>query len=347
MKFKQKGKANHFNFNEKTKILIWSTSFKVKENSDTSFYTEFSHRVRKLRRNECPMLKECIFTSNKNRLQKADAIVIISDDFGTNQTDEVYMKAATKEHNLFKRFQYLNDNNQLNLKNKIWSILIRDPFDQRRIKNTTKLITNKFGISHINYYISYMPNADIPLLEFNLTRKVLDEANATLIDTEVMYSSHPTLSGIEKRESEFTKLSDNDISNAASRSRTEVSTNALIVKDSQLSNSNKYTKSGDKNARRAYKIPIYSLFNSNKQLSSSNPKKYAHKLYNKFKKQNFHLNEKMILRVKPNTDQESLSSRKKRGRLNEGNVLNNRRLAAVIMNNCETEGNREGKIFNH
>ena len=346
-KNEQKEKAENLNLHEKTKILIWSTTLNTDENSDTSFYTEFSHRVRKLRRNECPILKECIFASNKNKLQKADAIVFINDGLGNNTTDEVYTTAARKEYNLLERLHNLSNNNKLNIKTKIWSLLIRNPFDQRNVKNTTELITKKFGISHINYFISYMPDADIPLLQFSLTRKVLDKANSTFIDNNEMSANQPTLAGIIKRESDFTKLTDTEVSNAKSSIRTQESINVVNMKDSLSSNPYKYTKYEDYNSikRRAYAMPIYSIFNNSKEFRSSKGKKYDYTPYRKFKKQILHLNEKRAIRVEPSTEQGNISTRRKGGKLNRRNVLNNKRLAAVIMNNCKTEGNREGTFL--
>ena len=65
--------------------------------------------------------------------------------------------------------------NKSKMKDKIWSLLLKNPLDQRQVGNASKFLIRRFGVEKFDYFISYLPNADIPLLRYNLSPKLLSQ----------------------------------------------------------------------------------------------------------------------------------------------------------------------------
>ena len=355
---------NHFSFynkhnregqnstlTEKTKILLWMKSSKIDENS---FYSEFSHRVHRLRRNECPILNKCIFASNKNKFHKADAVVIVGDGNQRNQTNDEFLASIKIDNDYFDGLHYNNNNHKT--KNKIWSLLIQDPFDQRNKEKLTQLIARKFGIREIKYLISYMPDADIPLIQFSLIRKMLKEKIRDLKGKERLSTSPLAAVRIDKVETAIPISSTSQTENVT-RGSLKDERNTYSQNNDHASNSNRSTIYGNDDIYQTntLSIPINSFGHYYEQLRNKN-RKYEQSAYKKFKKQFIKSRKEKIIRHEMDSEQAISSTRRKRGRSDGTYASNNRRLAAMIMNECTTEGNREGmlivylhrlKIFGH
>ena len=337
---KQNREGQNFTLTEKTKILLWMKSSKVEENS---FYSEFSHRVHRLRRNECPILNECIFASNKNKFHKADAVVIVGDGYQRNQTNDEFLASIEKDDYYFNRIHF-NDNNNHKTKNKIWSLLIQDPFDQRNKEKLTQLIARKFGISEIKYLISYMPDADIPLIQFSLIRKMLKEKVIDLKGKEHLSTSPLASVRIDKLETAIPISSTFRTANVT-RGKLKDTRNTYSQNNDYVSNSNTNTKYGINEIYQtnSSNFPIRSFGHYHEQLRNKN-KEYEQSAYKNFKKQFIKSRKEKIIRHEMYSEQAISSTRRKRGRSDGTYASNNRRLAAIIMNECTTEGNREGML---
>ena len=337
---KQNHEGQNSTLTEKTKILLWMKSPKIDENS---FYSEFSHRVHRLRRNECPILNECIFASNKNKFHKADAVVIVGDSYQRYQTNDEFLASIEKDKHYFDRIHF-HDNNNHKTKNKIWSLLIQDPFEQRNKEKLTQLIARKFGISEIKYLISYMPDADIPLIQFSLIRKMLKGKISDLKAKERLSTSPLASVRIDKLETAIPISSTFQTKNVT-RGSLKDTRNQYSQNNDHVSNSNASTKYGidDIYQTNTLNIPIRSFGHYHEQLRNKN-NEYEQSVYNKFKKQFIKSRKEKIIRHEMYSEQAISSTQRKRGRSDGTYASNNRRLAAIIMNECTTEGNREGML---
>ena len=336
---KQNREGQNSTLIEKTKILLWMKSSKIDEKS---FYSEFSHRVHRLRRNECPILNECIFASNKNKFHKADAVVIVGDGYHRNQTNDEFIASTETDNYYFERIHF-NSNNSNKTKTKIWSLLIQDPFDQRNKEKLIQLIASKFGISEIKYLISYMPDADIPLIQFSLIRKMLKEKIRDLKGKERLSTSPLAAVRIDKVETAIPISSTFQTENVT-RGSLKDTRNTYSQNNDHASNSNRSTKYGidDVYQTNTLSIPIHSFGHYYEQLRNQN-REYEQSAYKKFKKKIIKSRKEKIIRHEMYSEAIS-SSRRKRGRSDGTYASNNRRLAAMIMNECTTEGNREGML---
>ena len=336
---KQAYQGKNFNRTEKTKILIWIEASKIE---DQHFYTKFSHRVRRLRRYQCPILNECIFASNKNKLFRADAVVFVSNEFIStpNHTNDVFFDDIKKEAHHVDTLQF-NRNKLLDMRSKNWALLINNPNDQRNKERTIHLMRKVFGITNVDYSISYMPDADIPLLQFRFDSIQSDYENTVLEGTSLLSPGENSLLDIKKRETTIEKLPNTAMSNTALKIRARHSGHESYWTDSQLSLPVAVTRYGainhDMNSKN---IAGHSIVHYDKQRRISN-KRYARTTPKSFKNQFNTLQEKnydakgMILNG-------NISLRSKQRRSEGRDSINSRRLAAMIMNDCETEGNREG-----
>ena len=347
------------NFKMKTKILILMTAFDETKGSRTSFYSEFSHRVRELRRKECPILKECSFTSHRDKLSKADGVVVVgSKNVSTKEEYTSYRGSITKNKKL-NSFLVVQDYNAKNyetsmLNNKTWTLLVQNPLEQRNIKMTSKYIKSAFGVQSIDYLISYMPNADIPLIKFSLSKKFTGQnQNGQLKNTNKLtaYSDYIKSTLVEKiKRRNYPSQAPHEISNdlmpsivgqgitVLNKSISLLDKNKniphrdFIFKSNNLTGGSRSVKYG-----RGTGGPETAYVKNNKSMSNKKHHRQSEPLFRAEQRRN---------RLASSHGQELRSAiRKKRAVTRTTTTSSGMRLAAVIMNTCISEGNREGKRY--
>ena len=333
---KQNDEERNITQSQKTKILVWIRKSRDEENS---FYTEFSHRIRRLRRKECPILNECTFASNKNKFHRADAVVIVSDGYQRNLTNNRFFDEIEND-NYYNDEVNLNGNNRYKYNKKIWSLLIQNPFDQRNKDTTVKIITEKFGISEINYFISYMPDADIPLLQYSLKRKISNQKNRVMKGTKIFSMRPFDYIDAEKRETIPAILStiktNNDTRGISKHLRIAYKRNNSML--AKLKTQRAYGANNG-NGMNTLNNPIHSFSNYHELITN---KSYLHTTFKKSKNQFVELRNKNITGLDEIFKKDITNIRRRRS--DRTNESYHKRLAAVIMNECNTEGNREGML---
>lgn len=354
------------NLDTKTKILIWMTNFEETEGARSSFYAEFSHRVRRLRKNECPILNECSFASHKRKLHKADAVVILRTNNVSNMHNKLPSHSGRKKKPLKGIKQRIPDNQFISdfskngldpsvAKLKVWLLLIQTPYDQRLIQNASQYLRKTFGVDEFNYHISYMPNSAIPLVRYKLS-KISSDYNHDMnrnknshreksnIDHGNENSLRKTITGYE------TFATDNHHTKYGSISRNEFQFNQ---NGKGYGNRNLLASSDIKknNVLGSMKLNVDA---SNKEASSTKSNKYAVRRLRAYasdilrSRANVRSNTRHIDDIPKNVQSGSryygpIRSKKYSDIQTVSLNLNGQRIAATIMNECTSEGNREGK----
>ena len=354
------------NLNSKTKILIWMTNFEETEDTRSSFYAEFSHRIRRLRRNECPILNECSFASHKRKLHKADAVVILRTNNVSNMHNKLPSHSRPKKK-LLKGIQlripenkFISDFSENGLdpsvaKLKVWLLLVQTPYDQRLIQNASQYLRKTFGVDEFDHHISYMPNSAIPLVRYKLS-KIGSDYNHDMNRNKNSRRQKSSLN--HKHEDGFRKMisgyetfeSDNQQGKYGSISRTELQFNqngkgyvdrdplaSSDIRKSNLFGSMKLNVDARKKEGRSTKSSKYAIrklraYESDILRSRANVRSDTRHIDDIAKNLQSGSRYYGPIRSKKYSDIQTVS-------LN----LNGQRIAATIMNECTSEGNREGK----
>lgn len=346
----------------KTKILIWMTNFNEPGSFESPFYSEFSHRVRQLRHKKCPILKECAFASHKDKLYNADAVVIVREEHSSSKEDNIYNTGSKKVHTIHDS-TFLYDGKSQNIdqskmKNKIWSLLVKNPFDQRQMENASKFLIRKFGVDKFDYFISYMPNADIPLLRYSLSPKLLSQKEHKKFKTTNRilspFGSRNVASSVEyfseskvsRRDTTAQKLKTTNSRPTNHTPKSGISTlnDGLILQHRKRNSSDGNIHFVAKDFTQRKKHKKYKLKNLKHEYKVSEVKT-VYKRYHEDQNRSNAQEAPQPYLFDHERQRPTISDRNTRRNIGTTTYSNDRRLAAVIMNVCISEGNREGKYL--
>ena len=355
------------NLNAKTKILIWMTNFEETEDARSSFYAEFSHRIRRLRRNVCPILNECSFASHKRKIHKADAVVMLR----TNNVSKIHNrlpshsgpKKKTLKHVQLRipKNQFITDFSENGLdpsvaKRKVWLLLVQTPYDQRLIQNASQYLRNTFGVDEFNHYISYMPNSAIPLVRYKLSKISSDYNHDMNRRNKVSHRERSSISN-ENEDSLREKIrayktfgTDTHQDKYGSIPGTEFQ----FYRDGEGYVDKNPLASSDTRKKNVFGSMKLNVDASNNEGRSTKSNKYAIRKLRVYasdilrsrayvRSDTSHIDD-----IAKNVQSDSkyyrpLLSKKYSDILTDSPNLNGQRIAATIMNECTSEGNREGK----
>ena len=346
----------------KTKILIWMTNFNEPESFESPFYSEFSHRVRQLRHKKCPILKECAFASHRDKLYKADAVVIVREEHTSSKEDNLFNTGSKKEHTILDNtFLYESKSQNINkskMKDKIWALLVKNPFDQRQMGNASKFLKRRFGVEKFDYFITYMPNADIPLLRYSLsprllshkvhkkfktTNRLLSPFGSRSVASSIEYFSE---SNVIRRDTTAQKLkpTNSRLTNHTPRRGISTLNDGLILQHRKRNSTDGKIHFMDKEFAQRKKHKKYKLNNLKDEYKVNDVKSNYKQYHEDGNLSNVHEAPHSYI-FDHERERPIISDRNKRGHIGTTAYSNVRRLAAVIMNVCISEGNREGKFL--
>ena len=174
IKFLAQNKANNQRPQEykkslaKTKVLIMDQG---------RFYAHLSQRIQFLRANQCPILNKCAFASHPEKIAKADAVVVVGGGGSTSLKTLLNSTLSSQTANSLAT-DLINQ--------KIWVKLIRDPNDRRQDNNQDSY----------HHIISYLPGADVPLIEYSLSDQSQHDLFKSTNDWQIKNRTSQTQTGV-------------------------------------------------------------------------------------------------------------------------------------------------------